>query len=67
MIITMVVREKDEILLTPKTSVAPLGIIAMEGATELGDKINKYLVQWATECGEPSESFLVEATCPRFS
>lgn len=63
----MVVREKDEILFTPKTSVAPLGIIAMEGATELGDKINKYLVQWATECGEPSESFLVEATCPRFS
>lgn len=63
----MVVREKDETLFTPKTSVAPLGIIAMEGAKELGDKINKYLVQWATECGEPCENFLVEATCPRFS
>lgn len=63
----MVVKDKDEVLFTPKTSVAPLGIIAMESATELGQKINDYLVRWATDCGEPRESFLVEASCPRFS
>ncbi|MGN1134470.1 MAG: ribose-phosphate pyrophosphokinase [Oscillospiraceae bacterium] len=46
---------------------APLGIIAMAGAKELGEKVNNYLVQWKNESGAQKDSFLVEADCPRFS
>ena len=58
---------KHKALFDPQSRVAPLGIIAMNSATELGDKINKYLMGWATESGYPAESFLVDCTCPRFS
>ena len=30
-------------------SVAPLGIIAMDGCSELGKKVNDYLVKWEKE------------------
>ena len=39
----------------------------MNGATELGDKINQYLVEWANQNGEDTESFLIESQCPRFA
>ncbi len=50
-----------------KTSVAPLRIIALPGAEELGKKINGYLTQWAQGSGFEHESFLVDAVCPRFA
>lgn len=51
----------------PKSRVAPLGVIALEGASELGSKINDYLVEWAQKDGEAVDSFLVEVECPRFA
>lgn len=38
---------ETDILFNPGTSVAPLGLIAMEGTEELGNKINQYLLEWA--------------------
>ena len=59
-------------------SVAPLGIIAMDGCSELGKKVNDYLVKWEKEpenadqvlLTHPSyqnDGFLLDADCPRFS
>lgn len=56
-----------EILFNHETSVAPLGLIAMDGISELGDKINKYLVEWANKGGYDKDSFLIESQCPRFA
>ena len=39
----------------------------MNGATELGDKINSYLVEWAKQGGENKDSLLIESQCPRFA
>ncbi len=50
-----------------KSSVAPLGVIAMSGATELGEKINGHLVRWAQGTDSQKDSFLIETECPRFS
>ncbi|MBR4888730.1 MAG: ribose-phosphate pyrophosphokinase [Clostridia bacterium] len=60
---------KSQSLFIPGNSVAKLGIIAMEGAKELGAEIDQYLVNWAKESGMevPGDTFLVEASCPRFS
>ena len=33
----------NKLLFDPQTRFAPLGIIAMDGAAELGAKVNKYL------------------------
>ncbi|MFA5658000.1 MAG: ribose-phosphate pyrophosphokinase [Oscillospiraceae bacterium] len=57
----------NKFLFDPQTRVAPLGIIAMEGATELGAKINGYLVEWSQQNGFNDETFIVETSCPRFS
>ena len=57
----------SQIVLNTQDSVAPIGIIAMDGAKELGAKINNYLVQWAQDSGLNVESYLVDTTCPRFS
>ena len=57
----------SQIVLNTQDSVAPIGIIAMDGAAELGAKINKYLVQWALDSGINIESYLIETQCPRFS
>lgn len=56
-----------EVSFDPRSSVAPLGVIAMESATELGNKINDYLVQWAKDSGRNDETFLIETQCPRFA
>lgn len=59
-------------------SVAPLGIIAMDGCPELGKKVNDYLVKWEkepenadqvllTHPGYQNDGFLLDADCPRFS
>jgi ribose-phosphate pyrophosphokinase len=44
-----------------------LGLIATEGARELGDKIDKYLVSWAANGPEAKDTFLIGNECPRFS
>ncbi len=57
----------SEILFNHETSVAPLGLIATESVTELGDKINSYLVEWAKKGGYDKDTFLIESQCPRFA
>ncbi len=57
----------NEVLFNLETNVAPLGLIAMQSARELGDKINGYLVDWAQKGGYDFENFLVESECPRFA
>lgn len=57
----------SEILFEGNTSVAPLGIIAMDGAKELGEKINHYLVEWSKSSSSISDNYLIESECPRFS
>lgn len=47
--------------------VAPLGIITLKGASELGGKIEQHLVRWAKRAGMEVESFQIENSCPRFS
>ncbi len=56
------------IIFDESSRVAPLGLIALDSAKEIGDKINKYLVDWAHEGGMNStETFLIDSHCPRFS
>ena len=57
----------NEILFDHQSNVAPLGLIAMNSATELGAQINDYLVKWAHKGGFQTDSFLIESECPRFS
>lgn len=57
----------SDILFNHGTSVAPLGLIAMKGAEELGNKLNEYLVNWAHKGGYDVDTFLIESECPRFS
>lgn len=56
-----------ESIFTQESSVAPLNVIALKSATELGDKINAHLVKWASKSKFARDSFLVESECPRFS
>ena len=57
--------------------VGPLGIIAMAGCEEIGEKINQWLLKWHslqelqdeeyyTSPGLNRDTFLVKAYCPRF-
>lgn len=55
------------IVLNSKQQVAPLGIIATDGAKDLGSKINDYLVQWSANTPYAQDSYLVDTECPRFS
>lgn len=57
----------SDILFNHETNVAPLGLIALSGAEELGQKINDYLVDWAHKGGYDVDTFLIESECPRFS
>jgi ribose-phosphate pyrophosphokinase len=54
-----------------QSQIAPLSLIALEGARAMGDKIEKHLIEWssknAAESGEYPDSFLVQSECPRFS
>ena len=47
--------------------VAPLGLIPLEGARELGEKINAHLARWAKEAGREQDNFIIESECPRFA
>lgn len=54
-------------LFASEISAAPIGIIAMNSITELGTKINDYLVDWSKAAGYDTDDFLIQAECPRFS
>lgn len=57
----------SENLFSSEISAAPIGIIAMNSVTELGNKIDNYLVEWSKRAGYDVDSFLIESECPRFS
>lgn len=57
----------SETIFDREENVAPLNIIALDSAKELGAKIDAHLTQWAQKCGRDEKTFLVEAECPRFS
>ena len=57
--------------------VGPLGLIPLKSCTELGDKVNAYLVDWRREresehkstiafSGYQRESYIIGASTPRF-
>ena len=50
-----------------EANVAPLRIISMNGAQELGAKIEEHLLRWAHRCGKEEECLSIEVDCPRFS
>ncbi len=56
-----------EIIFNQEDRVAPLSIIALQSASELGEKINAYLTDWASHSNRPQDTFLVGSECPRFS
>ena len=58
--------------------VGPLGIITMNGITEVGNKVDKYLSAWRSEresehkeniifTGYEKDSYIIRAEAPRFS
>lgn len=49
------------------TRTASLGLIVTEGAREMGEKVDSYLVQMAQGSPEAKETFIIESECPRFS
>lgn len=57
----------NQLVINTQESVAPLGVIALEGAAELGKKIDRYLCEWAQEGGLNADTYLIENECPRFS
>lgn len=57
----------SELVLSKKEQVATLGIIALEGAKELGEKIDRHLVEWWEKSGYETDTFLIQNECPRFS
>ncbi len=57
-----------------KASLAPLGLIVMDGAKEMGKKVDEYLTSWFNRDAathqfhvEPKESFILHSDCPRFT
>ncbi len=58
--------KNTEVLYKNYNSVAPLGLIAMNGTQELGAKINGYLERWADRNGQKHDDFMIECECPRF-
>lgn len=54
----------SEVLFNSQTSVAPLGIIALEGAAELGKMIDRYLVSWAQKGGYDIDTLLIKKPMP---
>ena len=60
-------KNENNIIFDNESRVAPLGLIALESAKDLGDRIDKYLVDWAKQGGIDVDTFLIENSCPRFS
>lgn len=55
----------EKVIFDTSTSVAPLGIIAMQSASELGARLDGYFRKWFN-IPEDDKGFLIEAECPRF-
>ena len=43
----------------PDNHLPPLGIVSLEGATELSDKIEAHLARWAQQAGRKAETFRI--------
>ena len=55
-------------LRTTNLPVGKLGLISMKGCEELGNKIDKYLLDWHEQkFNFKIETFQIKAFCPRFS
>ena len=59
--------QSAQYVFSPENRVAPLGIVSLEGATELSNKIEAHLLRWAKEAGMEVDTFQIKASCPRFS
>ena len=59
--------QSAQYVFSPENRVAPLGIVSLEGATELSNKIESHLLRWAKEAGMEVDTFQIKASCPRFS
>lgn len=59
--------QSSQYFFSSENRVAPLGIVTLEGATELGTKIEAHLLRWAKEAGMDEKSFAIGNSCPRFS
>lgn len=71
----MMLRRNERIL--DNIPVGSLGIIALDGCTEMGNKVNDYIVKWRHEDGHAHkddvvfhgyerDNYLIEASTPRF-
>ncbi len=71
----MMLRRNERIL--DNIPVGSLGIIALDGCTEMGNKVNDYIVKWRHEDGHAhkddvvfhgyeKDNYLIEANTPRF-
>ena len=47
-------------------SVADLRLLCCPGAEELTGLIDRHLMRWAAESGNPQQSFIIPCECPRF-
>ena len=57
---------ENKVVFDHRKIVAPLGVIAMNGAGEIGEKVNNYLMQWAKESGRDYvDTYLIDSQCPR--
>jgi ribose-phosphate pyrophosphokinase len=56
----------SEMILTSE-GIAPLSLIALEGANEMGAAIDKHLVKWSRSSAGGTDTFLVKSECPRFA
>ncbi len=66
----------NQIVLENTPPIAELGLIPHKSFTTIGNKVNEYLLQWRHErkcdqsiitlAGYKSDSYIVEADCPRF-
>ena len=54
-------------IVNSEDKVAPLGVVATEGALDLAKKIDAHLVRWSSAGKNAHETFIVPSECPRFS
>lgn len=59
--------QSAQFFVSHENRVGPLGIIALDGALELSDKIEAHLLRWATDAGMEVDTFRIKSSCPRFS
>ncbi len=59
--------QSAQFFFSPENRVAPLGIVALEGAEDLANEIEAHLVRWANQAGMNVDTFRIGCSCPRFS